>query len=342
MTSGAGRPLRVAAAVIRRADGRVLLGRRDPARHQGGLWEFPGGKLESRERQIDALARELREELGISIDHGVPLIRIVHEYADRTVDLEVLEVDAWDGEPAGCEGQPIRWVPPEALAGVAFPDANVPVSTAVSLPRMGLVTPPLGDDAPEDYLARLARCLEAGVTLVRLSPLTDDGAVARDLHRNAVRLCKRHGARVLVDGVPGEALLAEADGVHLSAPRLLQLSVRPLPPGHLVSAGCHGAADLDHAARLGVDFCYLSPVHAPDERPAADALGWHGLRRLARRAVLPVYALGGMHAGDARLALRAGCQGLAMRAGLWDAQDPAAVLDAAAGAAAGAAYAVSA
>lgn len=341
MTGLTGRPLRVAAAVIRRPDGSVLLGRRAPERHQGGLWEFPGGKLERCERQIDALARELHEELGISIARGVPLIRVVHEYSDRAVDLEVLEVEAWDGEPTGREGQPLRWVPPAAFGDYDFPAANLPITTAASLPRLALVTPAL-EGAPAEFLERLEHCLDAGVRLVQLRLLLDDRPLARRVHADAVRLCDTYGARALVDDVPGEALLVNAHGLHLSAPRLLQLSARPLGGGQVLSASCHGAGELAHAARLGADFCYVAPVHDSSLHPGAQTLGWHGLRRLVRGAAIPVYALGGMRAADMRLALRAGCQGVAMSSGLWEAPDPAAVVRAAASAARESAYEVTA
>jgi 8-oxo-dGTP diphosphatase len=265
------------------------------------------------------------------------VIRVRHAYVDRLVDLAVLEVADWNGQPRGCEGQDIRWVRPEELASLAFPAANLPVTTAVRLPRLVLVTPDPGRDE-RVFLARLEACVAAGVELVQLRLEETDGARRRRVARAAVTTCARHGARVMLNGTPGEALAAGADGVHLNAARLRQLSARPLAPDRLLSASCHNVAELAHAEALGVDFAYLSPVHATASHPGAAVLGWHGLHRLARAARVPVFALGGMQAGDARLAVRAGCQGVAMMRGIWDAARPATVLAAGAAAVAAAAY----
>ena len=107
----------VAAAALVDDDGRVLLARRADEAHQGGLWEFPGGKLERDESIDDGLRRELHEELGIDIVSHRPLIRVRHDYDDRSVLLDVHRVDAGRGEPHGREGQPLAWVAVDELGG---------------------------------------------------------------------------------------------------------------------------------------------------------------------------------------------------------------------------------
>ena len=79
----------VAAAVIRSTDGQVLISRRAEEQHQGGLWEFPGGKVEAGEQVEQALRRELQEELGIRVVRARPLIQVAHDYADKQVLLHV-------------------------------------------------------------------------------------------------------------------------------------------------------------------------------------------------------------------------------------------------------------
>ena len=91
----------VAAAVIRGADGRVLIAKRPQDKHQGGLWEFPGGKVEEGEAVERALARELEEELGIRVEAARPLIQVQHDYPDKQVLLDVWEVSSFTGEPHG-------------------------------------------------------------------------------------------------------------------------------------------------------------------------------------------------------------------------------------------------
>ena len=100
--------IHVAAAAIHDQNGHVLLSRRAPDSHQGGLWEFPGGKLEPGESVASALRRELQEELDIQVSEHHPLIRVRHDYADRRVLLDVHKVTAWQGQPRGVENQPLR------------------------------------------------------------------------------------------------------------------------------------------------------------------------------------------------------------------------------------------
>ena len=123
----------VVVGVIRDDHGRVLVSRRHADSHQGGLWEFPGGKVEPGETVQRALHRELEEELGISITSTSALIEVRHDYGDKRVLLDVWWVDAFSGTARGREGQPLRWVEPADLAALAFPAANLPIVEAVSV-----------------------------------------------------------------------------------------------------------------------------------------------------------------------------------------------------------------
>ena len=125
------KPVHVAVGVIVDAAGNILITRRAPDSHQGGLWEFPGGKVEEGESLQAALSRELREELGIEIGPGSPLLEVQHDYGDKAVLLDVHVIRAFSGEAIGLEGQPLAWVPVTELAHYAFPAANVPIVEAV-------------------------------------------------------------------------------------------------------------------------------------------------------------------------------------------------------------------
>ena len=107
--------IEVAAAVIRDAGNRILVTRRLPGRHLAGMWEFPGGKIESDESPEQALARELDEELGIRMGPVRPLATVCHSYPEKRVRLRLFEVHSHQGSPTGREGQPLRWVDPEAM-----------------------------------------------------------------------------------------------------------------------------------------------------------------------------------------------------------------------------------
>lgn len=110
----------VAAAVIYDAQGRIFLAKRPDDKHQGGLWEFPGGKIEPDEQPSDALKRELLEEVGIQVRAFTPLIAIPHHYPDKSVYLHVFNVTDFTGEAHGREGQEVAWVSKDALSNYDF------------------------------------------------------------------------------------------------------------------------------------------------------------------------------------------------------------------------------
>ncbi|MBK8959156.1 MAG: Nudix family hydrolase [Proteobacteria bacterium] len=314
----------MAAAVIRRVDGAVLLSVRPSHAAHGGLWEFPGGKLEGRERPVDGLARELAEELGIRIARATPLITVRHQYPKAHVELIVFEVRDWQGEAHGREGQHVEWVAAAQLQNLQFPEANLPVTTAVALPRVLMITPDVGDDEAA-FLTRLEGCVGAGVELVQLRIRTR-GEQRRRVVTAAVAACHRHGARLMLNGSAQEAVALGAQGLHLNRQRLFECRRRPVAASMLLSAACHDAAALAQAERIGVDFVYLSPVLATTSHPGAEGLGFKALRQLCAATRLPVYALGGMHAAHLPRAVRAGCQGIAMLSGVWQHAAPASLL----------------
>ncbi|HEC17682.1 MAG TPA: Nudix family hydrolase [Sedimenticola sp.] len=308
--------LHVAVAVIEDGRGRVLIGRRPAHAHQGGLWEFPGGKLEPGETLSQALKREVREELGLEVRAHRPLIRITHHYPDRSVLLDAHRVTSFTGAAEGREGQPLAWVRPEELGRYPLPPADGPIAMALQLPDRYLIT---GAD-PADrgtFLGRLERALEGGIGLVQLRARSLPADEFRRLAEAALGLCRRYGARLLLNASPGLARALGADGVHLSARQLGGLRKRPPGGGLLVAASCHNAAELARAAGLGLDFAVLSPVLPTASHPQARPLGWERFSDLAGEALLPVYALGGMRVGMIARAQDSGAQGIAGISGLW-------------------------
>ncbi|NNG14053.1 MAG: 8-oxo-dGTP diphosphatase MutT, partial [Gammaproteobacteria bacterium] len=185
----------VAAAVVVNSDNEVLIAKRAVDAHQGGLWEFPGGKVEAGESVEQALARELLEETGIRVEYARPLIRVHHDYADKSVLLDVWRVEAFSGEAHGREGQPVKWVRPEQLADYAFPEANLPIIRAASLPDRYLITPE--PDELEVFLQQLDDALVRGIKLIQFRAKKPGEVAWQALAHEVIARCHRAGARCL-------------------------------------------------------------------------------------------------------------------------------------------------
>jgi mutator protein MutT len=112
----------VVAAVIEE-NGRFLVTRRQPGVHLAGMWEFPGGKIDTGEAHDDALRRELREELDVDVEVGARVHATAHAYDDRQVEL-VFYRCSLKGPPRPLLGQEMRWVPRDELRLLGFPPAD--------------------------------------------------------------------------------------------------------------------------------------------------------------------------------------------------------------------------
>lgn len=331
--------LRVVAAVIRDRDGRVLLAQRPLHTHQGGLWEFPGGKVEAGETEAQALSRELTEELGLTPTALEPLIRICHDYPDKSVELSVWQVTGWTGESyltglpdtpyqLGREGQPVAWVRPDDLLQRPFPAANRPIVSAVRMPMRWRITPALASlrDLQSWAEQRLPAALQASSDqregwLLRLPHWsTKNYAQAADYLQRFLLTHAAHDHVAL--SLHGEmTLLKQWPAVthfHLTQGQVQQcltqgvaLASLKARPEQQFTAACHSAAELACATQLGVDAVFLSPVLDTLSHPGAATLGWSSWATLVASATVPVYALGGVTPGDAAHARALGGQGVA-------------------------------
>ncbi len=122
------------AAALYDEDGRVLIAERPVGKHMAGRWEFPGGKVNAGESEAQALARELREELGVAVIASRPFMRLAHSYPDRDVELSMWIVEDFDGEPQSLDGQRLKWVQPARLVEEDILEADRPFVAALSHP----------------------------------------------------------------------------------------------------------------------------------------------------------------------------------------------------------------
>ena len=309
-----GAVVRVAAAVLVRPDGQVLLAQRPAGKPYAGYWEFPGGKLEAGETPRAALARELHEELGITVRRASPWLVQEFVYPHAHVELHFFRVFAWDGQLHGHDGQAFAWQAPGRFTVAPLLPANTRILAALMLPPIYGIS--CAADSDEDaFLARASDAFADGLKLVQLRdkewPLARRFAFAQRL----VPLARHHDVKVLWNGTEEEALQAGCDGVHWTAATLAQASARP--PAMLVAASCHTRGELARAGALGLDFAVLGPVAATPTHPHATPLGWEGFAARIDEVRLPVFALGGLTGNDLATAIARGAQGVALRRAAW-------------------------
>lgn len=307
-------PVDVAVAVLVRSDGAVLLAQRPVSKVYPGYWEFPGGKIEPGEPVVDALRREIREELGIEIERAYPWITRIFVYPHAKVRLHFYRVNAWRGEPRALEHQALAWQPPDAVKLDPLLPANGPVLRSLILPPEYAITR-AGELGIGAFLSRLEARLRGGLKLIQVREKTLGHQAAEEFARHVTALARAHGAKVLVNADAALAREVGADGVHLTAEQLHSASARPDFPW--CGASCHSIEELRSAEALGVDFVVLGPVRATPSHPNAVPLGWERFREIAAGAAMPVYALGGIVPSDLEQGMSCGAHGIAMVRGSW-------------------------
>lgn len=309
-----GRVIRVAAAVVQDKQGNILLAKRPEDKHQGGLWEFPGGKIEAGETPQQALVRELHEEVGLHLNTCQPLIDVPFHYPDKSVLLQVFSVTDFSGCATGREGQAICWTPPRQLTEFEFPAANRPIVTSVLLGQRLLITPEYTDLTR--LLADIQQPLDRHLinwVMLRQKQLDDTryGAWFGALQR------QYPGLRLSAHCDLALANRLGADALHLSSARLRALAGRGQFQGTYLGASCHSLADLCQAEEKGCDYATLSPLQPTESHPDASVLGWQRASEWARQVALPVYFLGGLQPADLSTARANGAQGIAAIRGWW-------------------------
>ena len=305
--------INVACGVLQAADGRVLLAQRPPGKIAAGKWEFPGGKIEAGETVLQALTRELNEELGITVRRARPLLRFRHDYRDRHVLLDTWCVDNWNGEPVSREGQDFAWLPTDDLATLDVLPTVAPIVTALRLPQHYVFTPP--EATLVDLLMRLTSLPRGALLRLRQPDLP-----TADYERLAISLlpaCQAAGLKLIVDREPAMVEAIGADGWHATGAALARCDARPVDPARWFGASVHDAAQLRAAQLVGADFAVLGPVFETKTHPGAPGLGWSGFSERRGVVGLPVYALGGLAQGDLFEARRHGAQGIAAISAYW-------------------------
>ncbi len=290
-----------AVAVLVREDGQVLMGQRPEGKAWAGWWEFPGGKVEAGELPIEALVRELQEELGIAVEQAYPWLTRQFDYPEKTVKLHFYMVRAWHGEPYGKEGQLLLWQQPNAVEVSPVLPANEPILKALQLPYVYAATNmvSIGETL---FFAHLNLALNNGLRLIQVHEPTLDAVALKTFAERVVQCARPYAAKVLIYRDIALAQAVGADGVHLQTEQLMSLTTRPKVSWCI--ATCHHAEHMAHAAMLGLD----GVVFAAAKQPVSD---WANFSSMIKGNTIPVYADVGIDVDFLDTAWQAGAHGIA-------------------------------
>jgi 8-oxo-dGTP diphosphatase len=301
----------------------ILIAKRADHQHQGGLWEFPGGKVEAGESVQVALQRELEEELGLvsSLDDMRPLITIPFHYPDKSVLLDVWAVynagafkealgkESLGKKAIGAEGQPLVWAEQSELANYEFPAANKAIIDALLLPKKIAITQDNND--PDVILRQVANTLRNQAnTWIQLRAPRLDQLQFTQLAMKLYGLCHEAGSKLIWNCPLDWYQVAFADGLHLSRCNFKDIQDRPIPTTQWLSAACHNLEELEDTQKR-VDYVLVSPVHETTTHPKANTLTWSGFKVITDQARIPCYALGGMQCSELSESAQFGGQGIA-------------------------------
>ncbi|TCB51444.1 NUDIX domain-containing protein [Acinetobacter sp. ANC 4779] len=277
---------------------KVLVGWREAKQHQGNKHEFPGGKVEEAESPLAACRREIYEEVGIELQdwHAFDVIR--HEYDDVIVNLHLFHAIVPTALLNEIQ-QPWTWYSRDELLSLNFPKANQAMIKRLYWEHQIKIS---------DQLSALEQ-----LHLDQLMYWRVEGTQAQIIEISNLSVEKLSKLIVNIDlyqqlnSIQQQAISA----IHLKQSQLLSLMQGDLISGKRYIAACHDLVSINQAQKIGCDAILLSPVVATETHPDARVLGWEQFKVLASQVEIPVFALGGMQAGDLMTAQQQGAYGIA-------------------------------
>ena len=291
--------------ILKNTDGEILIAERRPDQFMGGYWELPGGKIEPSESNEEALARELKEELGVVVFEPSLLHTMCHHYEEKTVYLWIYNVDVFDGEANGAEGQNIAWSPASEFGAFRILPTMKAIIHKICLPDHYWITP---ENKPEKtLLEQLQVHITNGTRMVQLRAKKELRPLFID---QFYQVC--HDADVkLILNTPNKTYKESCDGWHLTTNELLSLSERPCDSDKLLGASTHDLIEVKHAEIFDADYISIAPVESTKSHPGCTPLGWKKAEALVSKSNLPAYLLGGMNKKNLERALSITAQGVA-------------------------------
>ena len=309
-------PVHVVVGVIQNSNNEVLVSRRKPNTHLAGLLEFPGGKVEQNELPIEALRRELSEELAIDIKSTTPLIQIPYRYPDCNLWIDVFLVNEYSGTITSHEGQEIIWKHASSIDDTEFPDANFGIIKALTLPKILPVTP--DSSGNENFIPRFENVVcRSEVEIIQLRSHNISDREFKSLAKECVDLCDKNNVKLILNREVDTLEGLKFSGMHLTSKSLLCLKERPLGLESIVGASCHNAMEIEKANQLRLDYVFVGAVLEKFQDKTQAVLTWDGFANLIKDCQIPAYAIGGVNSININGSIRSGGQGIAAIRSTW-------------------------
>ena len=289
---------KISLAVVMNEQGEILLSQRKKGLHLEGLWEFPGGKVNSGESFKQALRRELREELNVSLNRCRRLIDFSYCYPDRELHFQVFIVLIDESITRHAEQQNIRWIKKSQLDTLALPEANDVICNALLMPDLIMIADQkvLGDD----IITLVEKQLKSDVRIVQYR--ADANSTSEKIvtvGRQLKSLCDQYSATLVLNSNWQLWEQIQPHGVHIKSCDLQSLKdIQGELPFKVISAACHSEQDADLINQLAIDSVIIGSVLPTLTHPQQASLGWIEFSRLCQKINKPVFAIGGCKPTD--------------------------------------------
>ena len=281
--------IHVACAIIWR-NGKILLSKRHRSAHQGGLWEFPGGKFKAEEYPETCLIRELFEELGIIVQRTFYICQIPWDYGDQRIRLWVYEILEFEKNPIGRENQQIEWFDPKNLQALQFPEANDPIIRSIGLSRIARF---YDSDFMIEPIVWASQFDQRSLLYFRGLPPGPDLQIT-------IEKSLEFGHQVVLT-VDQLSCYQCGCGVHLRKKDEIAdalVALHGLQEPWPITSGIRNMHDIERQCSWPSDAIFISPVRETKSHTSSSGLGFRRFAELASKVGVPAYALGGMSPRD--------------------------------------------
>ena len=304
----------VSVAVLINSNQQVLLAQRPPKKSWEGWWEFPGGKIEKDETSVDALYREIYEEIGVKITQFTKWVTRKYSYGGNDVTLHFFKVQKWEGEVTSKEKQKLVWTYLQEPNVSPILPANQFIQKAFDLPKYYAITN-LSETSKKVFLNQLQKKISDGLEMIQVREKNISFNEFKIFSKEVIEICKPKNVKVIINSDANLAYELKADGVHLTSKDLL--SIKVIPKNLIVSASCHTQEEVDIAENLNINFLALSAVKQTLSHSDIKPIGWDKFQKIENKINTPVYALGGLGTNNYEVALKNGAIGIASQRSIW-------------------------